>query len=404
MTNLTTKKLGEVCQVINGRAYKRSELLDAGKYKVLRVGNFFTNNEWYYSDLELEEDKYCDIGDLLFAWSASFGPRIWKGDKTIYHYHIWKMVPNESFIDKTYLYYYLLDRTKYLMSSTHGSTMLHLTKSFIEDLNVIYPSNIEDQRRIASVLLDLDSKIELNNQINQQLEEMAKSIYDYWFVQFDFPNEEGKPYKSSGGKMVYNKKLRREIPKGWEVKELNELVEVSNETLNPMLSPDKEFKHYSIPVFDATETYTVEKGEEIRSNKFVVNGNDILVSKLNPWFSRVVYVEDEDDMISSTEFVVWRTDDIAMKNYLYMVARNEHFIETNVQAATGTSNSHRRVNPTLMMKYKVPFSSKQVHDFNAIIESSIKKTIELKKENQELASLRDWLLPMLMNGQVEVRR
>ena len=290
----------------------------------------------------------------------------------------------------------LLDRIK-----QGTTTVIALYQRDLNQLPIPLPDTLTFNA-IVSLYKNIDSKIELNNQINQQLEEMAKIIYDYWFVQFDFPNEEGKPYKSSGGKMVYNKQLRREIPEGWEVKELSDIVKVSNETLNPMLTPNKGFKHYSIPVFDVTGTYAVERGDEIKSNKFVVNANDILVSKLNPWFNRVVYVENEDDMISSTEFVVWRTDDVAMKNYLYMVARNEHFIETNVQAATGTSNSHRRVNPTLMMKYKVPFSSKQVHDFNAIIESSIKKTIELKKENQQLALLRDWLLPMLMNGQVRV--
>ena len=81
------KKLGDVCRLINGRAYSKPELLSDGKYRLLRVGNFFTNNHWYYSDMELEEDKYCDTGDLLYAWSASFGPRIWTGGKVIYHYH-----------------------------------------------------------------------------------------------------------------------------------------------------------------------------------------------------------------------------------------------------------------------------------------------------------------------------
>src|SRR4051812_36219211 len=87
-----TKKLFEVCELVNGKAYKKAELLAHGKYKVLRVGNFFTNNHWYYSDLELEDKKYCTTGDLLYAWSASFGPRIWQGGRVIYHYHIWKVV------------------------------------------------------------------------------------------------------------------------------------------------------------------------------------------------------------------------------------------------------------------------------------------------------------------------
>lgn len=341
-------------------------------------------------------------GTLLLSSRAPIGLLSIANTELVTNQGFKNIVTKGSILNNEYLYYYLKINIGYLNKLGTGTTFKELSKTTLENIKIKIPS-ILVQKSVANTLSVLDSKIELNNQINQQLEEMAKTIYDYWFVQFDFPNDKGKPYKSSGGKMVYNKKLKREIPEGWEVKELSDVVEVNNETLNPMLTPEKEFKHFSIPVFDVTETYAVEKGVDIRSNKFVVNGNDILVSKLNPWFNRVVYVENDNDLISSTEFVVWRTDDIAMKNYLYMVARNEHFIAYNVQSATGTSNSHRRVNPTLMMNYKVPFSSKIMHKFNDIIESSIKKTIELRKQNQQLASLRDWLLPMLMNGQVTVK-
>jgi type I restriction enzyme S subunit len=105
------KNLDEVARVINGRAYKQQELLSSGKYPVLRVGNFFTNRGWYYSDLELEPDKYCENGDLLYAWSASFGPRIWEGGKVIFHYHIWKIEHLEN-IDKKFLYYFLEAKTR----------------------------------------------------------------------------------------------------------------------------------------------------------------------------------------------------------------------------------------------------------------------------------------------------
>ncbi|MBR2154557.1 MAG: restriction endonuclease subunit S [Bacteroidaceae bacterium] len=100
------KTLKEICKVINGRAYAKDEMLKEGKYRLLRVGNFFTNDSWYYSDLELDEDKYCDKGDLLYAWSASFGPRIWDGEKVIFHYHIWKMICSSE-IEKHFMFYWL---------------------------------------------------------------------------------------------------------------------------------------------------------------------------------------------------------------------------------------------------------------------------------------------------------
>ncbi|WP_298065208.1 restriction endonuclease subunit S [uncultured Acinetobacter sp.] len=132
--------LGEVCRFINGRAYKQLELLGQGKYPVLRVGNFFTNDNWYYSNLDLNEDKYCDKGDLLYAWSASFGPRIWEGDKVIYHYHIWKVVPDANMINKKFLYYLLEWDTKALKAEHGtGSTMMHVGKGSIEKRLVPIP-------------------------------------------------------------------------------------------------------------------------------------------------------------------------------------------------------------------------------------------------------------------------
>lgn len=146
------KKLKEICRVINGRAYAKHEMLDEGKYRLLRVGNFFTNNKWFYSDLELEEDKYCDYGDLLYAWSASFGPRIWDGEKVIYHYHIWKMICSDE-IDKLFLFYWLdSDMLKrQTMTNLHGTTMAHITKSIIENSIVVFPS-MPIQKEIASNL------------------------------------------------------------------------------------------------------------------------------------------------------------------------------------------------------------------------------------------------------------
>lgn len=109
--------------LLNGRAYKQDELLDNGKYPVLRVGNFFSNRGWYYSDLELDEDKYCDDGDLLYAWSASFGPRIWNGGKVIYHYHIWKVLVGEKY-NKQFLCHLLDYATASFMGDTHGIGMI----------------------------------------------------------------------------------------------------------------------------------------------------------------------------------------------------------------------------------------------------------------------------------------
>jgi type I restriction enzyme M protein len=141
-------ELGSVATLLNGRAYKQEELLEAGPVPVLRVGNFFSNRGWYYSDLELEENKYCYAGDLLFAWSASFGPRIWDGPKAIYHYHIWKVVPSPE-IDKNFLFWILKSEAEQIKAEGHGIAMVHATKGGMEKRKIPLPP-LEVQQRIAA--------------------------------------------------------------------------------------------------------------------------------------------------------------------------------------------------------------------------------------------------------------
>lgn len=144
--------LKDVCTLLNGRAYKKPELLSEGKYPVLRVGNFFSNRSWYYSDLELDAKKYCDNGDLLYAWSASFGPRIWEGEKVIYHYHIWKCELNESKVDKKFLFYWFdWDAKKVQLEQGAGTTMIHVTKGAMESRGLLLPP-LEEQKRIVGIL------------------------------------------------------------------------------------------------------------------------------------------------------------------------------------------------------------------------------------------------------------
>ncbi len=152
------KSLGEAATFYNGRSFKQDELLEEGRYRVLRVGNFFTNDHWYFSDLELDETKYCDSGDLLYAWSASFGPRRWVGEKVIYHYHIWKVVAAED-VDKDYLFFLLEFETERMKAkSANGLGLMHVTKGAIEAWQCRFPGQLE-QQRIAACLTCLNDLI-----------------------------------------------------------------------------------------------------------------------------------------------------------------------------------------------------------------------------------------------------
>ena len=167
--------LKDVATLLNGRAYKQDELLDSGKYPVLRVGNFFSNRGWFYSDLELEDDKYCDNGDLLFAWSASFGPKIWDGGKVIYHYHIWKIITTPQ-IDKKYFYYYLENAADRIKESGHGIAMIHTTKGEMEQMELLLPE-MEQQLQIATVLDKVSELIALRKEQLAKLDRLVKSRF-----------------------------------------------------------------------------------------------------------------------------------------------------------------------------------------------------------------------------------
>ncbi|EPA0804474.1 restriction endonuclease subunit S [Enterococcus hirae] len=176
------RKLGEVVVFLNGRAFKQQELLDSGKYRVLRVGNFNTNYRWYYSNLELEEDKYANKGDLLYLWATSFGPEMWNEERVIYHYHIWKLKFLSKELDKQYLYTWLLTDKEKIKESTNGTTMVHVTKGGIEQRTFQFPPDINEQQKIGTFFKQLDDTITLHQRKLDLLKETKKGFLQKMFV------------------------------------------------------------------------------------------------------------------------------------------------------------------------------------------------------------------------------
>lgn len=167
-----------IATLLNGRAYKKTELLEEptsnGKDNtpILRVGNLFTSDKWYYSDLTLEDNKYCNPGDLLYAWSASFGPTIWQGCRSIYHYHIWRVDHNSSYVNKKWLYFWLLGKTQDLKRSGHGLAMIHITKKGMEQELVALPP-LQEQVRIVAKLEEAFAEIDRAEKAYEELQTLS---------------------------------------------------------------------------------------------------------------------------------------------------------------------------------------------------------------------------------------
>ena len=384
--DMQSYRLSDLVKIKNGKDHK---MLSNGKYPVLGSGGIMRYVDKFLYDKPsvllprkgtLDNIQYCDMP-------------FWTVD-TLYYTEV-----NTNLANPYYLYRYLslLD----LSNLDSGTGVPSMTFDNYYGLKIFLP-NIERQTKIAQILQTLDKKITINRQINQNLEAMAKQLYDYWFVQFDFPNEEGKPYKSSGGEMVWNEKLKRMIPKEWTNANIYQLASISKETVNPLARPNELFKHYSLPEYDKTGTYAEEYGIDIQSAKFTVTNNCILVSKLNPWTSRVICGNRESNQICSTEFVVWNPASMKTKGFLFMLAKSAKFIEYCTQGATGTSHSHRRINPELMMKFDFSYNSEIAIKFSRLIENIIGKLHDNIAQLKILTKQRDELLPLLMNGQITI--
>lgn len=266
--------------------------------------------------------------------------------------------------------------------------------------------------KISNQLKAFNKKIDINKNINRELVNQAKAIYDYWFIQYDFPDKNGKPYKSSGGKMVYNEDLKREIPIGWNVNELGNEIEIKR----GISYKSVEIKGNGIPMinlnsFNLDGTYN-ESGVKMYSGKYatknLVKGGDLLIA--------VTDVTRNADIIGKSILVPFYYDELVYsmdiakvipkenltESYLMMLFNSEHYHNYIKWYASGTIVLHLNMDGMKWYKAELPPKS-LLEKFDLIYKPIAKRIAETTKQNNQLADLRDWLLPMLMNGQVTVK-
>ena len=379
-------RLGEICKVINGRAYKQEELLNEGKYKVLRVGNIFQGNKWYYSDLELPDSKYCYNGDLLYAWSCDFAPYIWHGDKTIYHYHIWKLEENKDVIDRRYLYYYLQIKTKTFLGGTHGSVMLHMTKKDMEDQILSLPSQ-KYKKRIASILSSLEDKIALNRKINSNLEEQAKALFKSWFIDFE-------PFK--GGKFV-DSELGM-IPEGWNMMSFESFISESQD--KAMVGTYPAYSVTNNGITPRTEKFKKQLSKATSKEKIL--RKDDLVFGMSRQILNWGIMQDEIGSVSSAYHVYKIDKERTCPTYLrYFIKGYETYFRDLIGTAAREGQS---LDKGALMNKKLLVPSKDVLCSFIHHVTTIENAISFfKSQCRRLSTLRDTLLPRLMSREIEVR-
>lgn len=302
--------------------------------------------------------------------------------------------------DIRFVYYYLMASD--LRGLITGSAQPKLNQENLASFVMELPP-ISEQRASSALLGNIDDKITNNQKLIKELEDIARLIYDYWFTQFDFPDENGKPYRSSGGKMVWNNQLKREIPEGWEVGTLAEILTLKKDTCLPQSG--SLYEHYSIPSFDLNKMPEFSDGSTIDSGKYVIHTGDLLYSKLNPKFKRLWRPARIESLnaICSTEFLVLHPVDNHFSAFCYSVLDSNDFYGYMVTNAISSTGSRSRVSPDVAMNYTLPIApSKVEQSYSDITQPFMEKIDAMTLENSRLASLRDWLLPMLINGQVVI--
>ncbi|MDT0583310.1 restriction endonuclease subunit S [Brumicola blandensis] len=342
------------------------------------------------------ESKVNGPGIVIGRSGGSFGQVHYVAQQSFWPHNTAMYVTDFNGNDVDFVFYLL--KTLDFSALNSGSAQPSLNRNYLYPVKVRAP-HLDEQILIGQLLSSLDRKIELNNKINSELEAMAKLIYDYWFVQFDFPDASGKPYKSSGGKMVYNEELKREIPEGWTLKAITEEMDVqygypfSTKLFNAHGEGAVVVRIRNI-LDNSISIFSTEKVDD----KYLLKTGDLLVGMdgnfhLNFW--------DKEGCYLNQRCVRIRSVDNSCVSQLQALFQIEPYIKAREKNVSRTTVGHLSAKDINSLKVLIP-RSEQMKNKRAFFDSILSKIVVNREENSKLTKLRDWLLPMLMNGQVTV--
>ena len=373
----------------------------------------FTDNFPIPVQYTTDPKRFSVVGDILFCVRGSTTGRMnWSDRRYAIGRGLAAINHKEGLLFNRFLKYLIQNHLNSLLNNSNGSTFPNLTYSLLSSFELYIP-NKGDSLNISMFLNYIDKKIEINNKINAELEAMAKFIYDYWFMQFDFPDANGNPYKSSGGKMVYNKTLKREIPDRWEVKELGKLIEfergisykskeikeggASMINLNSFNLSGK-YKHTGLKYFSGSykENKICSAGDLVIAITDVTRNADIIGRSFT-----IPDLFDGDILISCDVAKVVPSDRIN-KRFLEQLFNSVHYHDYIKHFASGTLVLHLNLDGVKWCKIPLP-PVELLNKYSLLKQNFDEKISQSIKENIKLSNLRDWLVPLLMNGQVTVK-
>ncbi len=407
MSEFKTYTLEQLCIVGSSKRVHLSDYVQQGipfyrSKEVIEISSGKNISE----QLFISSEKYSEIkskfpvpqeNDVLITAVGTIGEILVVKDPNFYFKDgnlIWLRNIDFDIIDIDYLYYFFKSDLfqKTIKYNNIGAVQKALTIDFLKTVKITLPS-LDNQRKLVSVLKSIDKKIRTNNQINQELEDMAKTLYDYWFVQFDFPDQNGKPYKSSGGKMVYHPELKREIPEGWGVEKLGDITICHDSKRVPLSSNDREHVKGEIPYYGATGIMDYVN-DYIFDGDYVLMAEDgsVMTEKGTPILQRI----SGKNWVNNHAHVLEPINNHSCK-LLMMLLKDVSVMKIK------TGSIQMKINQENMNKIVVPaIPLELLFEINQKLEVIDKQQLNLIEENKQLTQLRDWLLPMLMNGQVKV--
>ena len=417
-------KLKDILSVKRGTSLSGQYYATSGDKIRLTLGNFNypnggfktnTSKDNIYFSAPVKSEYILKKGDIITPLTEQVAgllgetAKIPEDDLYIQSGDIALIIPKEDKLYKDFAYYLISSKMiKYQLGAAAQQTKIrHTSPEKIENCEAWMPQDIETQRDISHLLDTINDKIALNNKINKELEQMAKTLYEYWFVQFDFPDEKGRPYKSANGKMVYNDILKREIPEGWEVGAISDVCEIksghafsSNDYSNDGIYKLITIKNV-LDGYISTDTDNFISVIPSRMPKYcLLKELDILLS-LTGNVGRVGMVHTSNLLLNQrVGLIVPRKEQ--NHSYLYLMFSQNHFKQNLEKISTGSNQKNLSPIETEMLNIPI-IPDNIMFAFNMQVQPLLRKIIKNTKENQKLSELRDFLLPLLMNGQVSVQ-